>query len=78
MSGRSLSGVEALLPDRARHRLFLIALERGFLDSALDRLVVDPFTAAARRLTRLDTWLCGAVLPARDRVPSRAPEDRDE
>ena len=78
MSGRALSGVEALLPDRARHRLFLIALERGFLDSTLDRLVVDPFTAVARRLTRLDAWLCGAVLPARQRAQPRAPEDRDE
>lgn len=51
--------------DRARQRVFLIALERGFLDSMLDRLVVEPFTGLARLLTRLDQWLCDAVLPAR-------------
>lgn len=78
MRERTLSRVDALLPDRVRHRLFLIALERGFLDSALDRLVVEPFTAAARRLTRLDAWLCGVVLPARQTVVPGAPEDHDE
>ena len=46
-------------------QLFLIALERGFLDSILDRFVVEPFTRLARQLTRLDRWLCDAVLPAR-------------
>lgn len=74
-----LHGLEHAMPDhdptdsaftvvkspRARQRLFLIALERGFLDSILDRLVVEPFTRAARLCTRLDEWLCGAVLPAR-------------
>jgi NAD(P)H-quinone oxidoreductase subunit 5 len=50
--------------DIARRRLFLIALERGFLDSLLDRWVVDPFTRFARRLSRLDARLCGAALPA--------------
>ena len=56
--------------DRARQQLFLIALERGFLDNFLDRVVVEPFTRLARRLTRLDEWLCDAVLPARGRQPS--------
>jgi NAD(P)H-quinone oxidoreductase subunit 5 len=62
--------------DRVRRRLFLIALERGFLDSMLDRVVVEPFTRLAGLLTRFDQWLClprlsrgaaagGAVLPAR-------------
>ena len=51
--------------ERARRRLFLIALERGFLDNILDRVVVEPFTRLARLLTRLDQWLCDAVLPAR-------------
>ena len=50
--------------DRARQHLFLIALERGFLDSILDRLVVAPFNRVARLLTRLDEWLCGAVSAA--------------
>jgi NAD(P)H-quinone oxidoreductase subunit 5 len=51
-----------LTSDRVRQRLFLIATERGFLDSFLDRVVVEPFTTVARRLTRLDEWLCGAVV----------------
>jgi NAD(P)H-quinone oxidoreductase subunit 5 len=51
--------------DRARRRLFLIALERGFLDSILDRVVVEPFTRLATLLTRIDKMLCDAVLPAR-------------
>jgi NAD(P)H-quinone oxidoreductase subunit 5 len=50
--------------DRAR-RVFLIALERGFLDTVLDRLVVEPFTRLASALTHLDQWLCDAVLPGR-------------
>jgi NAD(P)H-quinone oxidoreductase subunit 5 len=50
--------------NRARRRLFLIALERGFLDTVLDRFVVEPFTRLAAALTRLDQWLCDAVLPA--------------
>jgi hypothetical protein len=51
--------------DRARRQLFLIALERGFLDSILDRVVVEPFTRLAGLMTRLDQWLCDVVLTAR-------------
>src|SRR5205814_1497914 len=43
----------AVASDRVRRRLFLIALERGFLDSILDGVVVEPFTRLARQLTRL-------------------------
>ena len=46
---------------RPRGRVFLVALERGFLDGFLDRFVVEPFTGAARFLTRLDMWLCDLV-----------------
>ena len=49
---------------RARRWLFLLALERGFLDAILDRAVIAPFNRAAHQLTRLDAWLCGPVLPA--------------
>jgi hypothetical protein len=63
--------------DRIRRHLFLIALERGFLDSILDRFVVEPFTRLARQLTRLDAWLCDAVLPTRP-VAVEGGEDRDE
>jgi NADH-quinone oxidoreductase subunit L len=46
---------------RPRRRIFLIALERGFLDGFLDRFVVVPFTRVARILTRFDGWLCRLV-----------------
>src|SRR6476646_7451851 len=55
--------LEAVTSDDVRRRLFLLALERGFLDSALDRCVVEPFTRLATQLTRLDQWLCVAVMP---------------
>jgi NADH:ubiquinone oxidoreductase subunit 5 (subunit L)/multisubunit Na+/H+ antiporter MnhA subunit len=64
--------------ERARRRLFLIALERGFLDSILERAVVDPFTRLARLLTRLDEWLCDAVLPARPPPAAIEGADQDE
>ena len=69
---------KAVTLNRARRRLFLIALERGFLDSTLDRVVVRPFTRLARRLTLLDQWLCDAVLPAQRQVAVGSSEDRDE
>jgi NAD(P)H-quinone oxidoreductase subunit 5 len=69
--------VEAVTSGRMRQRLFLIALERGFLDGILDRVVTEPFHRLARGLTRLDQWLCDAVLPAwRPAAVDR--DDRDE
>jgi NAD(P)H-quinone oxidoreductase subunit 5 len=66
-----------LVPDRVRRRLYLVALERGFLDAALDRLIVDPFHRVARRLDRLDRALSAAVMPAGpESVGDR--DDRDE
>jgi hypothetical protein len=61
-----------------RRGLFLIALERGFLDTILDRAVVIPFTQLARRLTRLDAWLCAAAMPAQRLLAGEAGEDQDE
>ena len=68
---------ERVTSARVRRRLFLFALERGFVDSVLDRLVVEPFTGMASRLTRLDAWLCEVVLPHR-RPMTVAVDDRDE
>jgi NADH-quinone oxidoreductase subunit L len=70
--------LEMIASEGVRRRLFLFALERGFLDSVLDRLVVEPFTRAARQLTRLDGWLCEAVLPKRHSIAVDAVDDRDE
>jgi NAD(P)H-quinone oxidoreductase subunit 5 len=80
---RGDSRLGAVISDRVRQRVFLIALERGFLDSILDRVVVDPFFRVARLLTRLDSWLCfprragGAAeagLPRRSREAAEAGE----
>jgi NADH-quinone oxidoreductase subunit L len=71
-------GFEGLLPDRWRHRLYLFVLERGFLDSVLDRVVVTPFTRVARMLTRLDARLCGAVLPPAGALARERTVVRDE
>jgi NAD(P)H-quinone oxidoreductase subunit 5 len=66
-----------LRSDRARQRLFLVALERGFLDNILDRVVVDPFYRAARLFTRLDQRLCDAALPTQQSVAAEG-VDHDE
>ncbi|HVH29918.1 MAG TPA: proton-conducting transporter membrane subunit [Vicinamibacterales bacterium] len=57
--------LEAVTSERVGRHLYLIALERGFLDNVLDRVVVEPFTRLARMLTHLDEWLCDAVLLTR-------------
>ena len=70
--------LERLTSDRLRQDLFLIVLERGFVDNILDRAVVAPFTRLARRLTRLDAWLCAAVMPAPQRLGLDGGQDQDE
>jgi len=75
---RSDGRLGMLMPDRMRSNLFLVALERGFQDNILDRTIVEPFVHLARRLTRLDAWLCGAVLSLPQAITVRATEDRDE
>jgi NAD(P)H-quinone oxidoreductase subunit 5 len=67
-----------LRSDRVRRHVYLMALERGFLDSFLDRFVVEPFTRVAQRLTRLDAWLSGAVLTAWRPAPASDEGGRDE
>jgi NAD(P)H-quinone oxidoreductase subunit 5 len=67
-------GVETPLVYGARRRLFLIALERGFLDTVLERAVVDPFARLARGLSRLDRWLCDVVVA----VPGLAADGGEE
>jgi NAD(P)H-quinone oxidoreductase subunit 5 len=75
---RTRGYLETLTPNRIRRILYLVALERGFLDSIIDRLVVEPFTRAANYLTRIDRRLCSAVLPAPKPIPLDAGDNRDE
>jgi NAD(P)H-quinone oxidoreductase subunit 5 len=70
--------LEGVASDRIRRRLFLVALERGFLDSILDRVVVQPFIRVAQQLTRLDAWLCDAMLPAGRHVVVEPSDNRDD
>lgn len=46
--------------------LYLFALERGYLDSILDRFLVDPFCRAASFLDRLDRSLSGGAMTSGD------------
>jgi NAD(P)H-quinone oxidoreductase subunit 5 len=67
--------LDGLVPERVRRTMFLAALERGLLDSTLDRVFVEPFERLARRLSRLDRWLCGAVMPAPQAVAVEEAQD---
>jgi NAD(P)H-quinone oxidoreductase subunit 5 len=75
---------ETMAPDLVRRRLYLIALERGFLDSTLDWLVVEPFGRLAARLTDLDRLLCGmiaarpSIATGGETVDGRREVERDE
>lgn len=70
--------LETLASERVRRAVFLAALERGFLDSALDRFVVAPFTTLGRGLSRVDQWLCAAAMPARLAETATGDAHRDE
>jgi NAD(P)H-quinone oxidoreductase subunit 5 len=70
--------LEAVITSRIRRLLYLIALERGFLDGLMDRFIVEPFLRFANQLTHFDRWLCNAVIPARSVVAAEEAEDRDE
>lgn len=72
--------LQLLTSGRLRRRLYFLALERGFLDPLIDRVVFALFIRPARFMTRLDQWLCGAMLPVQ-RAADAAGEDeadRDE
>jgi NAD(P)H-quinone oxidoreductase subunit 5 len=75
---RATGLIERFATDRVRRAVFLMALERGFLDTLLDRGVVTPFMALSRRLTQLDQWLCRVVVPARPLGEVTADTGRDE
>jgi NADH-quinone oxidoreductase subunit L len=70
------SYLDLLSSKRLRRAVYLIALERGFLDSIIDRVVVTPFVRAANYLTQVDRLLCQAVMSGPKTI--EAGEDRDE
>jgi NAD(P)H-quinone oxidoreductase subunit 5 len=76
---RTVGYLEAVIPNRWRQLVYLAALERGFLDSIMDRVVVEPFTRIANRLSHLDGWLCSAVTgmrpPAAVEIVERVEEE---
>jgi NAD(P)H-quinone oxidoreductase subunit 5 len=63
------------LPPRWQQWLYLLALERGFLDEILNRLAVRPFLALFHRFDawerRWTDWLTGGDSRESDRVPLR-------
>src|SRR5262249_43818852 len=75
---RSRGYLASMMSDRLRRLVFLLALERGFLDGLVDRAVVEPFTRLAGWLSRLDRWLCDAVMSAGVSAVIEGVEDRDE
>jgi NAD(P)H-quinone oxidoreductase subunit 5 len=67
--------LELMVPERLRRQLYLVALERGFLDAILDRVIVEPFHRLTGLMARLDAFLCDFVL---QRAPSLLVEEADE
>ncbi len=62
-----LAGVRdarAAAPPRIPSRLYLLLLERGFLDSILDRYIVAPSAKVVATLDRLDRFLSGNSVDA--------------
>jgi NAD(P)H-quinone oxidoreductase subunit 5 len=55
--------LQLLTSARIRRRLYFFSLERGFLDQGIDRIVDLLFIRPARLMSRVDQWLCGAMLP---------------
>ena len=80
-TGASPSGtrraVDRFVPPRVTARLYLIALERGFLDAVLDRLIVVPFQRVAGALGQLDRFLCGVAIGGSSLPPVAAEEGDD-
>lgn len=70
--------LESRIPVGVRSRLFLVALERGFLDAILDRLVVEPFCCITRWMARLDRFLCDAVMPTAPSILVQGDDDQDD
>jgi NADH-quinone oxidoreductase subunit L len=69
---------EAVMPGRLRRQLFLVALERGFLDSLLEGAILAPFVQLSRGLMWVDRRLCDVVMPAPAGAQADEGDGRDE
>ena len=74
---RTATTLGRLVPGRVQRRLYLAALERGFLDEILDRLIVLPFQRGAGALSRVDRFLCDVVVGRARTLPPADREERD-
>jgi NAD(P)H-quinone oxidoreductase subunit 5 len=72
------SRFERMIPEHTRRRLYLFALERGFLDAALDRAIVDPFHRLTHWMASLDAFLCEFVIRRTPSIFVETGDDRDE
>jgi NAD(P)H-quinone oxidoreductase subunit 5 len=69
--------LERVLPERWHRLAYRFALERGSLDSALDRFVVHPFVASSGWFDRLERRWC-ARCAGRSAGPTRRRHDRQD
>jgi NAD(P)H-quinone oxidoreductase subunit 5 len=74
----SAGSLDTVPATRIPRRVFLFALERGFLDSTLDRVIVAPFVGFAHRLTRFDGWMCAVAMRAHPITVGKEGDERDE
>jgi NAD(P)H-quinone oxidoreductase subunit 5 len=74
----ALARIETMIPERAQRALFLFALERGFLDAALDRAIVEPFLRVTEWMARLDGFLCDFVIRQTPSIFVETGDERDE
>lgn len=67
----------SILPARLQERIYLLALERGFLDPLLDRFVVDPVRRGITMLDRFDRRVCAWLAAEASTTASRRGERND-
>ncbi|MCC6131645.1 MAG: oxidoreductase [Acidobacteria bacterium] len=60
--------LERMFPERAKWRLYRFALEKGYIDSILDRFVVVPFVRAVRTLDGFEERWCRLLGGAKKRA----------
>jgi NAD(P)H-quinone oxidoreductase subunit 5 len=66
--------LERWIPERLQRRLYRLALERAYLDAALDAFVVAPWLGLFRRLDALERRWCRLVAGERGPVEAQGGE----